>query len=90
MALGSRLLQALAVALLIGLSTFAMMRALPGDMAWRIAAGRYGYDLVDAGAAASVREELSLDGPALPALLGWLGDMARLDLGTSLVSGQPV
>ncbi|SEA94624.1 ABC transporter permease [Rubrimonas cliftonensis] len=90
MPLLSRALQALAVALLVGVSTFAMMRALPGDAAWRIAAGRYGYDNVDAAAAASVRAELGLDGPALPALLQWLGDLFRLDFGVSLVSGQPV
>jgi peptide/nickel transport system permease protein len=83
-------LQALMVALLVGVSTFAMMRALPGDAAWRIAAGRYGYDNVDAAAAAAVRAELGLDGHALPALLQWLGDLLRFDFGVSLVSGQPV
>ena len=88
--LASRLLQALLVAVLIGTATFAMMRALPGDMAWRIASHRYGYDNVDAEAAAAVRAELALDGPALPALLRWLGDLARLDFGNSLVSGNPV
>jgi peptide/nickel transport system permease protein len=90
MPLLSRAAQALAVALLVGVATFAMMRALPGDAAWRIAAGRYGYDNVDAAAAAAVRAELGLDGPALPALLQWLGDLFRLDFGVSLVSGQPV
>lgn len=86
----SRIIQAGLVAVLIGTATFAMMRALPGDMAWRIASHRYGYDNVDAAAADAVREELALDGPALPALLRWLGDLARLDFGNSLVSGAPV
>ena len=89
-ALASRLVQAVMVAVLIGAATFAMMRSLPGDAAWRIAAGRYGYDRVDAAAADAVRAELGLSGPALPALLRWLGDLARLDFGTSLVTGQPV
>lgn len=88
--LASRLVQAITVAVLIGVTTFVMMRSLPGDAAFRIAAGRYGYDNVDAAAAASVRAELGLDGPALPALLRWLGDLLRLDFGNSLVSGQPV
>ena len=88
--LTSRLLQAVMVAVLIGTATFAMMRSLPGDAAYRIAAGRYGYDNVNAEAARAVREELGLDGPALPALLQWLGDLARLDFGRSMVSGQPV
>ncbi len=89
-ALASRLVQAVMVAVLIGTATFAMMRSLPGDAAWRIAAGRYGYDNVDAAAADAVREELGLGGPALPALMQWLGDLMRLDFGNSLVTGQPV
>lgn len=86
----SRLVQAVMVAILIGTATFIMMRSLPGDAAWRIAAGRYGYDNVDAAAADTVRGELGIDGPALPALLQWLSDLARFDFGNSLVSGQPV
>ena len=86
----ARGIQALMVAVLIGTATFAMMRALPGDAAYRIAAGRYGYDNVDTATADAVREELGLGGPTLPALLTWLGDLLRLDFGTSLVSGQPV
>ena len=86
----SRLVQAIMVAVLVGTATFVMMRSLPGDAAWRIAAGRYGYDHVDAASADAVRAELGLDGPALPALLHWLGDLARLDFGSSLVTGQPV
>lgn len=86
----TRGIQAVMVAVLIGAATFAMMRSLPGDAAYRIAAGRYGYDNVDSAAADAVRDELGLGGPALPAFLSWLGDLLRLDFGTSLVSGQPV
>jgi peptide/nickel transport system permease protein len=89
-ALISRLLQAGIVAVLIGIATFAMMRALPGDMAWRIASHRYGYDNVTAAAADAVRQELALEGPVLPALMRWLCDLARFDFGNSLVSGNPV
>ena len=42
-----------------------MMEALPGDSAYRVAAGRYGYDIMDAQAAEAVREELGLDQPLL-------------------------
>lgn len=87
---GYRLLQAALVALMVGLLTFVLVHALPGDMAFRIAAGRYGYDWVDAAAAAAVREELGLDQPALVALGHWLWDLLRFDLGNSLVSGDPV
>ncbi|ARU01168.1 ABC transporter permease [Yoonia vestfoldensis] len=86
----ARLVQALAVALLVGAATFAMMRSLPGDAAWRIAAGRYGYDNVTAAAADAVHAELGLGGPWLPAFAQWMGDLLRLDFGVSLVSGQPV
>ncbi|CAM3311950.1 ABC transporter permease [Paracoccus nototheniae] len=89
-AVAYRLAQALVVALLVGVLTFLMMQALPGDMAFRIAAGRYGYDMVDAAAADAVRAELGLDRPAWQAFLIWLGDLARLDLGVSVISGRPV
>lgn len=89
-ALGYRAAQAGLVAFLVGVLTFLMMQALPGDMAFRIAAGRYGYDMVSADAAASVRAELGLDRPAWAAFLVWLGDLARLDLGVSVITGRPV
>lgn len=82
--------QALALALLIGTLCFFMARALPGDMATRIAAGRYGYDLVSNAAAAAVRAELGLDQPVSQALLHWWGTLARFDLGNSLVTGEAV
>lgn len=85
-----RLLQLLAVCWGVGTLTFVMMRALPGDVAYRIAASRYGMDAVDARAAELVREELGLDAGAWDAYWQWLVDLASLDLGTSLVSGLPV
>ncbi len=86
----NRLLQAVLVAFTVGLLTFIMIRLLPGDVAYRIAAGRYGYDVVDSAAAAKVVAELDLDRPAIEAFGLWLYDLVRLDLGTSLVSGEPV
>lgn len=89
-ALGGRLLQAALVALLVGTLCFLLVQMLPGDQAFRIAAGRYGADMVNAAAAEAVRQELGLDLPAWRRLGAWLADLARLDLGTSLVSGEPV
>ncbi|KQZ63186.1 ABC transporter permease [Rhizobium sp. Root149] len=86
----NRLLQAVLVAFTVGLLTFIMIRLLPGDVAYRIAAGRYGYDVVDSAAAAKVAAELDLNRPAIEAFGLWLYDLVRLDLGTSLVSGEPV
>ena len=89
-ALGARLLQAALVALAVGIACFLMVRLLPGDMAYRVAAGRYGMDHVNTAAAEAVRAELGLDRPWWQLLGAWLADLARLDLGVSLVSGDRV
>ena len=86
----SRALQAIVVALTVGITSFAMMHALPGDAAYRIAASRYGYDMMDAAAAETVRQELGLENPWFVQLGSWLGQLARFDLGNSLVDGTPV
>jgi len=88
--LGNRLFQALLVALTVGVLTFIMVRALPGDMAYRIAAGRYGYDMVNTDAANMVRTELGLDRGGAAALGQWFWDLIRFDLGESVVSGEAV
>ena len=87
---GRRLVQAFLVSLMVSTLSFFMMRALPGDAAMRVAAARYGHDLVTARAADAVRAELKLDRPVAGALLSWWGDVLRLDLGTSAVTAAPV
>ena len=67
-----------------------MARALPGDMAMRVAAGRYGYDLINNAAAEAVRYELGLAQPGWLALLHWWKALASFDLGVSLLSGHSV
>ena len=88
--LGQRLVQALLVALLVAGLCFLMVQSLPGDLAFRIAAGRYGYDYVTAEAANAVRSELGLAGSALSRFADWLGALLQGDLGSSLVTGTPV
>ncbi len=85
-----RAVQAASVVLLVSTACFAIIQSLPGDIAFRIAAGRYGYDQVTAASADTVRAELGLDRPAWQQLLDWLGDLVTLDLGTSLVTGTGV
>ncbi len=85
-----RAIQAATVVLLVSTACFAIIQSLPGDIAFRIAAGRYGYDQVTAASADTVRAELGLDRPAWQQLLAWLGDLLTLDLGTSLVTGASV
>ena len=74
----------------VGTLTFILVRLLPGDMAYKIAAGRYGDDAVSTAAANAVTAELGLDKPALQQYLHWLWDLLSLDLGNSLVSGAPI
>lgn len=85
-----RLLQAGFVAWAVGSLTFLMMRLLPGDIAYRIAAGRYGYDFVDLKAAEHVSSELGFDRSPFEQYLAWMWDLLHLNLGNSLVSGEPV
>ncbi|GIG41715.1 ABC transporter permease [Cellulomonas phragmiteti] len=85
-----RALQAVGVVVAVTTACFAIMHTLPGDAAYRIAAGRYGYDFVTAASAEAVRAELGLDRPPWQQLVGWWGDAARLQLGTSLVTGADV
>lgn len=86
----ARAVQAFTVALLVGVITFLLVRSLPGDIAMRIAAGRYGMDMVSVAAAERVSAELGLDRPWSAQLLEWLWNIARFDLGTSLVTGERV
>lgn len=88
--LAQRLLQALVVSLLVAALCFLIVQQLPGDMAFRIAAGRYGYDYVNAAAAESVRQELGLHLPAWQQFVQWLQQLASGDLGQSLVTGAAV
>ncbi len=88
--IAARVLQALLVALVVGVLSFLLVEALPGDQAFRIAAGRYGEDMVSAAAADAVRQELGLDRPLWLRLGGWMGDLATLNLGVSLVTGERV
>ncbi|MGB2078414.1 MAG: ABC transporter permease [Vibrio sp.] len=88
--LKKRLLQLIFVAWGVGTVTFVMMRSLPGDMAYRIAASRYGQDNVTAAAAELVRQELQLDQAWWVSYDQWFVDLLQFNLGTSLVSGLPV
>jgi len=88
--LGGRLFQAVLVASIVATVCFALVEALPGDQAYRIAAGRYGIDLVSSSAAEMVRAELGLDRPWWQRLGNWYGDLATGNLGRSLVSSDLV
>jgi peptide/nickel transport system permease protein len=84
-----RLSQAVVVAILVGVLSFAMMQALPGDMIFRIAAARFGYDNVTVENAELVRSQIG-DPAGIAAFLGWLSGVFQGDLGVSLVTGEAV
>lgn len=85
-----RLLQLIMMMWSVGTITFILSRLLPGDMAYRIAAGRYGDDAVSAAAASAVRQELGLNDPLWQQYGHWLWQLMQLDLGDSLVSGNSI
>lgn len=85
-----RLFQLVLVMWSVGTLTFVLTRSLPGDMAYRIAGSRYGYDQTDSASAELVRAELGLDKSWWQSYIDWLIDLVQLNLGKSLVSGQSV
>ena len=88
--LAGRAVQAMIVALIVGIVSFAMLHALPGDIALRIAGGRYGADFANSAAADAVRAELGLDRPLLIQLGEWLAKLFTLNLGRSTMTNAPV
>jgi ABC-type dipeptide/oligopeptide/nickel transport system permease component len=85
-----RFFQVIVVALLSSSIGFLMMHLLPGDIAMRIAAGRYGPDGLTSEIAQSVRMELQLNKPLYEQYLISIFNFLKLDLGYSLVSGNSV
>ncbi|MDR2494138.1 MAG: ABC transporter permease [Spirochaetaceae bacterium] len=67
---------------------FFLMRAAPGDGAY-LRLRELGLD-PSAEAVAAIREQLGLNRPLAAQYLAWLKDVFRLNLGTSLTTGEPV
>jgi peptide/nickel transport system permease protein len=89
-AMAARLAQAGLVALAVATLCFASLQALPGDLAMRVAASRYGEDRVSAAMVDNLRHQAGLDRPVLIQYGDWLAAVATGELGTSLVTGRPV
>jgi peptide/nickel transport system permease protein len=86
----NRLAQALATAAVLASLCFAMVHALPGDLALRVAAARVGDERVTPETADRIRREEGLDRPLVIQYSQWMANLARADLGRSLLSGKPV
>jgi peptide/nickel transport system permease protein len=85
-----RLLQALLVALAVATLCFAALQAMPGDLALRVAAARYGEDRLSNAIIDDVRHAAGLDRPVLVQYADWLGAAATGRVGRSLVTDKPV
>lgn len=66
---------------------FIMVRAVPGDVVDLIA-GDFGA--ADPAAKAALRKEFSLDDNVALQYVNWIGDLARLDFGKSIISDRAV
>jgi peptide/nickel transport system permease protein len=82
---GKRLLMAVPIVLGVSVLTFWVLSLIPGNAAQQL----LGAEATPAQVAA-LSAEMGLDRPAVVRYLDWLGAAVTGDLGTSLVSGQPV
>lgn len=81
-----RLLNAVAVIVLVVLGTYALLEAAPGDAADAYLAQTGG----DAGLVSEMRERFGLGQSFAVRLLGYVGALLRLDLGHSIAFSRPV
>jgi peptide/nickel transport system permease protein len=82
---GKRLLQAVPVLILASMAIFLLLRLIPGDLAVVLAGTKGSPEVI-----AALRKELGLDQPLPVQYAVWLAHVARGDLGTSGLSGQPI
>ena len=80
-----RLLATIPVMGVVAATVFLMLRLSPGDPAAVIAG-----DTATTADIAMMRQRLGLDAPLMEQFLGWLWNLCRGDLGTSIFSGRPV
>ena len=83
-----RLTLGLVTLLGVAVMVFFIMRILPGDAAVMLVGAEAGA--VSEAELAAVRAKLGLDRPVLIQFASWIGDVAALDLGTSLRTGNLV
>ena len=81
---------AIGLVTLVGVATltFFLMRVLPGDAAVMLSGA--GAGAVSEQELAEVRKKMGLDRPLAVQFGAWTADLAQLDLGLSLRTGQPV
>ncbi len=80
-----RCLATIPVMAVVAVFVFSLLYFAPGDPVALIAGDQASQAQIDA-----VRERLGLDQPYFVRLFTWLGQIVRLDLGQSIISGLPV
>lgn len=80
-----RCLATIPVMAVVAVFVFSLLYFAPGDPVALIAGDQASQAQIDA-----IRERLGLDQPYFIRLLTWLGQIVRLDLGQSIISGLPV
>lgn len=80
-----RILLAIPTLILVSVIVFVLMRVVPGDPALMMVGDAAGARQIQ-----EVQRSLGLDQPYVLQYLGWLGHVLRLDLGTSIVTSEPV
>jgi len=76
--------------LLVLVVVFVVMRIVPGDPAIAILSGEGGDGIFTDQELKDLQEQLGITGSIPSQFFHWLGDLARLDLGTSLTTGFPI
>lgn len=85
--LARRLLLMIPTLLGVTFIVFVMIRAVPGDVVAQIF-GEFGAASPEV--KEQIRKDFGLDGNVVTQYIRWLGDMVRLDMGTSILSGRTV
>ncbi|MDO8751786.1 MAG: ABC transporter permease [Dehalococcoidia bacterium] len=85
-----RLLLIIPTLIILTLLVFGLMRVLPGDVATRMLSDEAGALSIKNVSADALRAKMGLDRPLYLQYLNWLWDLARGDLGESLLTGKRV
>lgn len=83
-------MQFVPVAFAVSVVIFVLLRVLPGDVARLLLMGPQGGGVAEPEQIERLRAELGLNLPLYQQYLNWIQDFARLDLGKSYWSGEPI
>lgn len=89
-AIAMRLLTALGLLFSLSVAGFLLVHWMPGDVAAQLASERFDGAMPSEELIAAYRAKHGLDDPLPQQYLRWLAQVARLDFGVSLQSGNPV